>query len=186
MQRTITPTLGVTATLFLLWLVAAGTAGAASGAAAAFDPGRAGSLGAWWGGTQLALGLVVAAGLRGHRVLALVPGALMAGELAELHVHAATLVATAAGAAPHLSLLKCFAAGILGLTALAASLRIRHFSCFAPLAFALLAGGGLSVAADAIQALGTPSAWWAAVEEWIEMAVYSVVTATVLEIRMKS
>jgi hypothetical protein len=185
-RRTIPPTLGVTATLLLLWLAAAATAGPDSASAAALDPGRTGSLGAWWGGMQLALALLLAAGLPGHRLLALAPAALMAGELGELHVHAATLVATAAGAARHLGVLKALAGGMLGLTALAASLRIRHRSCFVPLALSLLVGGGVSILADGAQSLGLGGAFWAAAEEWSELAVYSVVAASMLAMKIKS
>lgn len=170
----------------MLWLVAIVMSGSDSGVATALDPGRAGSIGAWWSGTQLTLALLVAAWLPGHRVLIFLPGALAAGELAELHVHAATLVATTAGAARHLSALKGLAAGMLGLTALFACLGIRHRSCSAVVTVALVLGGAVSVVADGAQCFVAGSAWLGAIEEWSELAVYSVVTAAMLALKIKS
>jgi hypothetical protein len=103
------PTLGVTATLALLWLVAAVQAGPAGPAAAALDPGRAGSIGEWWGIAQLAVALALAAAMPATRILALAPAALMAGEVGEVHLHTAHMLAAGAGSGSGLPWLKAIA-----------------------------------------------------------------------------
>ena len=186
LRPTFPPTLGITATLALLWLVAAAQAGPDSATAAALDPGRAGSIGDWWGDLQLTVALLAAVAMPEFRVLALAPAALLAGEVGEVHIHAATMLAAATGADQHLAELKATAGIVLGLAALGATVRIRHLSCWLGMLVALVLGGAASVLVDAGQVLGFGGPWWSASEEWCELAVYSVVTAMILSVAIKS
>ena len=90
-------TLGVTAMFGGLWLLAAGP-GLAHGqliplAAAALDPGSAGSLVDCWAIGLLALATLLALSWPGSRLLALTPAMLLLGETGEFHVRWAHLLA---------------------------------------------------------------------------------------------
>ena len=177
---TVAPTLGVTAALALLWLLAAGQAGPDAPAALALDPGQAGSIGAWWAAVQLALALAAAVAIPELRVLALAPAALMTGEVGEVHLHAAHLLAAAAGSDQYLPQLKAMTTLVLGTVALGAALHSRHRSCSPWLAVVIAVGGAASLLFELASDRGSGGAWWAAAEEWSELAVYSVVAASVL------
>jgi hypothetical protein len=123
------PTLGVTTTLALLWLLAATLGGPGAPAALALDPGRTGSIGAWWGGLQLAAASAVALSTPATRPLAIAPAALLAGEVGEMHIHAARLLAEATGDATLLLPLKHISALFLPGIAPAAVWRARHELC---------------------------------------------------------
>lgn len=174
------PTLGVTAMLALLWLLAAAQAGPDGWAAAALDPGRAGSIGEWWGNVQLAVALAVAVFAPESRLSALVPAAVLAGEVGEVHIHVAHILATATGSEHYLSGFKVVATVALGAVAFGAALRARHRFCSSTLMGALVGLGAAAVLCDAVRAHGADSAWLAATEEWIELAVYSSVAYSIL------
>ena len=186
LRLTTAPTLGITATLALLWLLAAAQAGPNGSAAAALDPGRAGSIGEWWGALQLALALAVAVAIPESRVLALTVAALMAGEVGEVHLHAAHWVAVATGSDHYLRELKGVTTIVLGLVALGPVVHSRHRSCCQWPIAALVVGGAASVLLDLAPVRGTAGPWWAAAEEWSELAVYSMVSASVLSTAGKS
>ena len=164
---------GVTAVLAGLWLAAALVAGVRSPAALALDPGEAGSLAAWWAGGQLWLALAAAMASPRNRCLALAPAALLAGEVAELHIRLAELLAWAAEMPAWLPWLKAAAALGLAGAAFAALWRVRHDVCCDAGLMVLAAAGGSALAADMSGGL-LASPWLAAGEEWAEVAAYAL------------
>ena len=103
----------------------------------------------------------------------------MAGEVGEVHLHAAHMLAAGAGSGSGLPWLKAIATGVLGAAALGAAFHPRHRSCSGIMVVILLVGGAASILLDAVQALGG-GVWWSAAEEWCELAVYSVVAGLII------
>jgi hypothetical protein len=184
-RPTAAPTLGVTATLALLWLLAAAQAGPDGPAAAALDPGRVGSIGDWWANLQLALALLACLSIPELRPMAALPLTLLAGEVGEVHIHAARMLAGAMGAQHCLPVLKLLTSLALGAAVLASTLKIRHYSCCGRLVASLVVGGGASTLLDAAHPGGEIGAWAAAIEEWSELSVYSLVASTALSTAIK-
>ena len=176
------PTLGVTATLALLWLVAAALGGPEAPAALALDPGRTGSLGDWWAGLQLAAALTAALAHPATRPLALAPVALLAGEVGELHIVAARLLADAAGLLPLLPALKAVLACLLGGAALAAVWPARHELCSTAGMVLMLAAGAAALVVEATQLAVGAGGWLAGIEEWSELAACSVLAGMFLRL----
>ncbi len=175
---------GVTAVLAALWLAAAVLTGPDGPAAAALDPGRPGSIGAWWGTALLVLALALS--LPQARLLALAPAALLAGEVGEVHIHAARLLAAASGLEQYLAEVKALAALALGAVVYAAATCSRHDCCSFAARSAFLAAGLASVLFDSAQRSGAGLPWLAAAEEWSELVVYSVVVTLALAATIKS
>ena len=164
---------GVTAVLAGLWLVAALLHGPRAAMALALDPGQDGSLAAWWAGGQLGLALAVALASPRTRCLALAAAVLLAGEVGELHIRVAELLAGAAERPSWLPWLKAGAALGLAAVAFGALWHARHdVCCTAGLAW-LGAAGGSALAADLLGCLA-PSPWLAAGEEWAELVAYAL------------
>ena len=171
---------GTTAVLALLWLVAALLAGAEAPAARALDPGVSGSLAAWWAGSLLWLALAVALVPPRTRVLALAPAALLAGEVGELHIRLAELLARAADLRASLPWLKAGAALSLAGPAFGALWRARHDVCCSTVAAAIAAAGGLALVADLLGGWVGGGPWLAAGEEWAEVAAYALLASLCL------
>ena len=185
------PTLGVTAVLAALWLLAT-LAGLADGgtyaqAVAALDPGRTGSIVDGWGIGLLGFATLLALSRPGARLLALTPVLLLLGEAGEFHLRVATLLAGATGGSRTLPAAKLLAGLALGGLALV-PLLARHRSCVAgPVRLRglalLLASGG---AAAAVLDLGehAAGAWGRdilpGVEEWIEVWLYALLARAYL------
>jgi hypothetical protein len=166
------PTLGVTTMLALLWLLAAALGGPGAPAALALDPGRTGSIGAWWGGLQLAAALAVALSTPAKRPLAIAPAALLAGEVGEVHIHAARLLAHAArllaeatGDATLLLPQKYISALFLAGIALAAVWKARHELCSSGAMVLMLVAGAASIMIGGFEMLAGTNAWLEAMEE---------------------
>ncbi len=173
-------TLGVTATLALLWLLAAASGGPQAPAALALDPGRAGSIGAWWGGLQLVAALAAAGATPALRPFTIAPAALLAGEVGELHIHAAHLLADMGGDAALLLPLKAAAALCLGAVALGAVWRLRHEACSARCMALMIAAGAWALAVDCAQMLAGSGAWLEPIEEWSELVACSALAGIYL------
>ena len=176
------PTLGVTSTLALLWLVAAALGGPEAPAALALDPGRTGSLGDWWAGLQLAAALAAALARPATRPLALAPAALLAGEVGELHIVGARLLADAAGVPLLLPALKAAGACLLGGAALAPVWPARHELCSKTGILLMLAAGAAALILESAQLAVGAGGWLAGIEEWSELAACSVLTGMFLRL----
>ena len=170
------PTLGVTATLGLLWLAAVALVGPDAPAATVLDPGRTGSIGASWGAMLLVMALCLAVAVPEARTLAPAPAALLAGEVGEVHIHLAHLLATTAGAEPQSVGLKAMATAGLGAVAIGAVWRSRHGCCSPITTVALMAAGSASLALDALRGI-EGGVWWGAAEEWSELLAYSILAS---------
>jgi hypothetical protein len=177
------PTLDVTVTLALLWLVAAALGGPEAPAALALDPGRIGSLGDWWAGLQLAAALAAALAHPATRPLALAPATLLAGELGELHIAAARLLADGAGMPSLLPALKAALACLIGGAALAAVWPARHELCSLAGMALMLVAGAAALVLEAAQLVVGAGGWLAGIEEWSELAACSVLAGMFLRLR---
>ena len=179
------PTLGVTAVLAALWLLAT-LAGLADGgtyaqAAAALDPGRTGSIVDGWGIGLLGFATLLALSRPDARLLALTPGLLLLGEAGELHVRCAAFLARGMGSSGALPAAKLVVGLALGGLALV-PLLMRHRSCIDKPAYRrglalLLAGGGAAAAGldlceHAAGARGRDILL--GTEEWIEVWLYAL------------
>ena len=185
------PTLGITAVLAALWLLAtvAGLAlgGPCAEAAAALDPARPGSIVDGWGTGLLGLATILALSMPGSRLLSLTPALLLLGEAGELHLRAAIVLAGAMGSPGALPAVKLAAGLTLGGLALV-PLLVRHRSCiFGPQrlpGLALLLAGGGAAAALLDLAQHVVGAWGRDIlpgaEEWIEVWLYALLARAYL------
>ena len=178
------PTLGVTAVLAALWLLATLVGlvdGGTYAGAVALDPGRTGSIVDGWGIGLLGFATLLALSRPGARLLALTPGLLLLGDAGELHLRCAAFLVGGMGSSGALPIAKLVAGLALGGLALV-PLLVRHRSCFDGLAYRrelalLLAGGGAAAAGldlceHAAGARGREILVGA--EEWIEVWLYAL------------
>ena len=177
----LTPSLGVTGVLAVLWILAAMLAGTAAPCARALDPAVAGSVAALWGPFQL--GVVVLVGLAASApwTVILGPVLLLLGEAGHLHLLLAGMVG-GQPALPHLWA-KGMVAGALGLLALATLFREATGRGAAATAVACIVLGGSALALDVVQTgMSGQQPMLASVEEWCELALESLFAAACLTV----